>query len=359
MVLGSISKPIASILLRSNSGNGRICRDWDEHCLTIGRQDVNADGTLAIFISDLRPQSLESLSIHSRSSIASASFKALECHSLTLTDLALKSLSAEAVESLHLLKGCINLTTLSLAESTASATDLEQRHNDVFLEVVAWLQACTKLRTVQLSNFFSGPAILEPLLLEKNIHIQELELDGYVMTPAKSFHRALAHHTSLQSLCLKGEGEEPGQEGYEVLVESICYLENLTDLRLKDIADFFNDEHVCRIARNLPKLEVLVIGGWGITDKVFEDLRLLESLKMLQFNAITRFTTQGIMELALALGPGNTGFSLSILMSDMDYDLATHERQLITETLATQVRGRFDFMTMRGERCKARCSYED
>ena len=313
-------------------------------------QDPDADATLATFFNDIRPQSLESLGIHSGSNIASLSFQALSKHCETLTDLTLKSLSAEAMQSLSLLKECRKLTTLSLAESISSTTDLEHRHNDIFLEVVEWLRGCTNLRSVQLSHFYSGPALLEPVLREKTVHIQELELDGYVMTPAKSFHRALAQHTSLRSLCLKGEGDDYGLEGYNILVDSLCQLENLTDLRLKDIADYFTDEHVCKLARYLPKLEVLVTGGWGITDEVFKELRLLSSLKMLQFNAITKFTAQGLMEFVLALGPGNMGFALSVLMSDMEHDLEPHERQLVIETLETQVKGRFEFMTMRGKR---------
>ena len=322
--------------------------------MTIHRQEIDADATLAAFLNDVRPQSVEALGIHSGSTIASLSLQALGCHSETLTDLALKSLSAEAMESLNMLKACTNITSLSLAEGPGSTTDLEHRHDDVFHEVVTWLANCTNLKSVQLSQFFSGPALLELILLERNVHLQELELDGYVMTPAKSFHRALGQHTSLRSLCLKGEGDEVGPqglEGYDILVDSLCNLENLTDLRLKDISDYFNDEHIQRLARHLPKLEVLVTGGWGITDAALVEFRLLPSLKMLQFTAITKFTTQGIMEFILALGPGNMGFALSILMSDMDHDLAEHERQLIMETLATQVKGRFEFMTLRGKRC--------
>jgi len=279
------------------------------------------------------------------------SFHALGTHSETLTDLALKSLNAEAMQSLNVLKACTKLTSLSLEESQASTTDLEHRHNDVFLEIVAWLQECKSLKKIQLSRFFSGPALLAPLLMDETLHIRELELDGYVMRPAMAFHRALAHHTSLRSLSLKGEGDENGREGYDILTDSICQLDGLTDLRLQRIADYFHDDNICRLARSLPKLEVLVVGGWYITDAVLEELRALSSLKMLQFNAITKFTTQAIMEFVLSLGPGNMGFALSILMSDMDGDLAPHERQLIAETLETQLKGRFEFMTLGGTCC--------
>ncbi len=280
------------------------------------------------------------------------SFHALGNHFETLTELALKSLNAEAMQSLNVLKECTGLISLSLEESQASTTDLEHRHNDVFLEIVAWLQECKSLKKVQLSRFFSGPALLAPLLMDETLHIQELELDGYVMRPAMAFHRALAHHTSLRSLSLKGEGDENGREGYDILTDSICQLEGLTDLRLQRIADYFDDDNICRLARSLPKLEVLVVGGWDITDAVLKELRALSSLKMLQFNAITNFTTLAIMEFILSLGPGNKGFALSILMSDMESDLEPYERLHIAETLEAEVQGRFEFMTLRGTCCE-------
>lgn len=178
------------------------------------------------------------------------------------------------------------------------------------------------------------------------------------MAPAKLFHRALAQHTSLRSLHLKGRGDDPaiGLEGYDILVASLCHLENLTDLHLEGIFDFFSDKHICELVRNLTTLEVLVTGGWGITDAVLVELRLLSYLKALQFNAVTRFTLQGIIEFVLALGPGNISFALSVLKSEIAHDLAAQERQLITETLATQVRGSFHFMSMRGERYEAMSS---
>ncbi len=134
--------------------------------------------------------------------------------------------------------------------------------------------------------------------------------------------------------------------------QSECQLEGLTVLRLQRIADYFDDENICKLARSLPKLEVLVVGGWDITDAVLTELRTLSSLKTLQFNAITKFTKQAIMEFILSLGPGNMGFALSILMADMDSDLEPYERLHIGETLEAQLKGRFEFMTLRGTCCE-------
>lgn len=325
---------------------------WAEMPLVASRAAADTDPTMAELFNDLRPQSLESFVIFSSSMIGPQSFLALSSsHGNTLTELKLNSLTANAMENLNLLKGCINITSLLLSEGPGSETDLEHRHNDVFLEVVAWLKECKKLQTISLSHFFSGPSLLTAVLLEHKIQLRELNLDGYVMTPAKTFHRALVHQPSLQSVCLKGEGDDIsalGLEGYGILVDSLCHLHNLTDLRLKNIAEFFNDDHIRLLAQNLPHLENLETGGWLLTDSSLEELCKLEVLKRLDFSAITYFTAEGIMKSIRLLGPGNMGFVLAVLMADMEYNLTPREQKSIRDAIAKQVGGKFEFQMIRG-----------
>ena len=327
-----------------------VCRDYYKPVSETLADDT--DPTMAELFYDLRPQSLGSFVIFSSSKIGSESFLALSSsHGNTLTELKLNSLTAEAMENLNLLKGCTNITSLLLSENAGSETDLEHRHNDVFLEVVAWLRECKQLQTISLSHFFSGPSMLTPVLLEHTIKLRELNLDGYVMAPAKTFHRALVHQPSLQSVCLKGEGDEPsavGLEGYNILVDSLYHLRNLTDLRLKNISDYFNDEHISCLAQNLANLENLETSGYQLTDSSLEELCKLEFLKRLDFNAVTRFTAEGIIKSVSMLGPGNMGFVLAILMADMDHDLTVFEQNMIRDVMTKQVGGKFEFQTITG-----------
>ena len=248
-----------------------------------------------------------------------------------------------------MLKGCTNLTSLSLSENGVATQDLEKRHNDVFLEVVAWLCQCKRLRTISLYNLLSAPALLTPVLLESGIHLTKLALEGYSMSESRDFHRALAQQTSLQDLWLKGESSD-NLEDVDFLVESLSKLENLTDMRLQEVSDFFMDKHFCTLAKSLRRLEVWESSGYAIGDDIWSDMASMKSLRRLEFNAQTRFTSNGIMDFILNLGPGNNGLLLNIAMQDVDYDLTDEEQSTIRETMTSKVDGRFDFMLFRGKK---------
>ena len=252
--------------------------------------------------------------------------------------------------ALSMLEGCTNLTSLFLAENGIATQDLRQKYNDIFLEVTAWLCACKGLRSISMDKMFNAPGLLTPVLLENHIKLTRLELEGYQMWESKDFHQALSHQTSLQRLWLKGESHEIGQSGQDVdiFVQSLCKLENLTDLRLRDISDAFLDKHLCQLARSLPRLETWWTSGWGITDAIWGDMASLRLLRRLELTAVTRFTADGIVKFILGLGQGNQGFVLSVMMADPDYDLSEDEQSLIKDTIAAEQNGRFDFTLIRG-----------
>ena len=333
-------------------GTGKLIR---EHCPSFNTltlwdfADKDADHGLAAFFNDLRPHSIESFEIFSCSEAGAETFLALNNHSASLADLRLSSIKSEAIRFLHHLKDCTNLVALALAEHGVAATDLENRHNDVFLEVIDWLQSCTSLRTITFTKFLSAPAIMTPILFAHKIHLTKLELEGYAMRDTRAFHQALGHQTSLQSLWLKGESEEPSaSDGISILVDSLCKLTSLTDLRLRDISDSFRDEHICAIARSLSKLEEWWTSGWGITDHIWEDISTLRNLRRLELNAMTMFTANGLLDFVLRLGPGNRGFVLAVMMADTESNLSEGEQNMIRETMQERVDGRFEFTLMRG-----------
>ena len=254
------------------------------------------------------------------------------------------------MSALSMLKGCTKLTSLFLAENGVATQDLEKRHHDIFLEIIAWLCECKGLKSISMDKMFNAPGLLTPVLLENNIKLTRLELEGYQMWDSRDFHQALSHQTSLQSLWLKGESNEVGQNGpdVDILVESLSKLENLTDLRLRDISDAFLDKHLCQLAKSLPRLETWWTSGWGITDAIWTDMASLRVLRRLELSAVTRFTANGIVDFISSLGPGNHGFVLSIMMGDPDYDLTEWEQHLIRESIAEELNGRFDFTLIRG-----------
>ena len=291
---------------------------------------------------------MESFEIFSFSQIGAESFLALNCHRETLAELKLNGIKAESIPALSMLKGCTNLTSLRLSENGVATQDLEKRHNDIYLEVVAWLCQCKGLRTISLYNLLSAPAILTPVLLESSIHLTKLSLEGYSMSESQDFHRALSQQTSLQDLWLKGESSD-NPEDVDLLVDSLSKLENLTDMRLQEVSDYFQNQHFCALAKSLQRLEVWESSGFGITDAIWNDMASMKSLRRLEFNALTRFTSIGIIEFILQLGSGNHGLLLNIAMQDVDFNLTDEEQSLVKETMTSNLDGRFDFMLYRGK----------
>ncbi|KAL8790803.1 MAG: hypothetical protein Q9213_000427 [Squamulea squamosa] len=306
-----------------------------------------ADHNFADFLNEINSQTLESLEIFSYASIGAESFLALSCHRYSLRELKLNSINSTAMHSLNKLAGCTNLTTLLLTDATNRSVYLKNAHNDIFLEIVAWLTSCKKLRSVTFRNLRGGQDLMTPMLLENDIHLTSLELSGYAMADAHDFHQALANQTSLQELQLQGDSDEVG-DGVATLVESLSQLVNLTDLRLQDISDYFTDEVIGGLARSLPKLEGWYTSGWGVTDYIWSDIALLKSLRRLDMAAMSRFSAHGILDFILRLGPGNKGLVLAIMMADVDCDLTEEEQMTIKETIAAQVDGRFEFQLQRG-----------
>ena len=251
------------------------------------------------------------------------------------------------MEHLSNLKTCTNIKSLRLAENMRATQDLESRHNDVFIELTEWLCQCKSLRAISISNFINAPALLASALRERDINLSSLELEDYSMAGNNDFHQALALQRSMRSLYLKGEGSERVSDN-DLFVESLSKLTNLTDLRLSHIAEGFTEHHIRTLAQNLSKLETFWTGGFCVTDKIWTDIASLRSLKRLELSADTRFTTGGILDFVLNLGPGNAGFALNVMMQDTDCDISEHEQSVIRDTLSSNVGGRFDFLLVRG-----------
>ena len=304
----------------------------------------DADSLFSKFLTELRPQSLQSLEVFSHPSIEEHTLSALNCHANSLTELRLYNLKSEGMIALPMLKDCTALTTLLLAE--IGFTDLKNRQNDVFLDTIAWLKNCKALRSISFQKIYSGPDILTPILMQDGIHLIELEVTDYPASKAKDFHQALKHQArSLRSLLLKGPGEDCD---INVLVDSLACLDHLSTLRLRDVSDYFNNEHIRRLALSLPELESFWTSGFEINDTIWAEMAQLHNLRRLDITAWSAFTVDGILEYISNLAPGNRGLSLSIMMADPNSSIPEEGQTLIRDLLAAKVEGRFDYLLARG-----------
>lgn len=300
----------------------------------------NPDERLAAFLNELRPQSLETFNMFSHQNVGLESFHAFSCHGESLVDLKIDILSSDILPKISLLKRCTNLVLLSLDSKKLITIDLQTSHYEAFLETVAWLKKCKKLRNLAFIKVFSTPALMTPMLLESSIQLHSLLYEGSATRDTKNFHQALANQKSLQKLWLKEDEDKFRSyplESADVLVETLSKLVNLTDLRLEELSDIFVDQHIMRLASSLPNLETLWTRGCRLTDAIWDEVASLKSLQSLDLGASTSFTAQGILDFIKKLGPGNKG--LVLCLNDKDRSLTGEGYSLIQDTVAKKLEG--------------------
>ena len=311
--------------------------------------ESDADQTFATFIKGLRPNSLEYFEMISFSNIASLSFTALNQHAKSLVELRLGNLHDDAILALGQLKECTALRILVLGDNIGSL-QLETTQNDIFLEIVEWLSACSNLRDLTLKKFYDGPAILAQVLSSPNVSLIKLSLEGYVLRRhgSAAFHSSLSEQPELQSVWLKGDGEDVFPNDLDIMVDALCRLPNLHELVLKDVSDEFDESHIMRLALGLPLLEDFWTSGGEVSSDVLPCLASLRHLKSLTLYALTKFSSDEIVNFISELDERTQkGFNLSLMASDAEHDLSEEEQNFIREMLKTKLDGRFDFVLWR------------
>ena len=238
--------------------------------------------------------------------------KAFSTHAGSLKFLSL-AVPDKGIEGLGLMQDCTAVETLKLRD-TQAPHDLKEMHKDTLDGMIEWLKQCTKLREVNLTDFVSAPDILTPALSEEGIDLEDLQISAkddcmYVLRDHQDFHAAIGLQTKLQSLVLKSDPDPLEPAARNQLCEALC---ELSDLRYLELSNLGN-------------------------------------LKTVTFNGLSVFTADGLLEFIDNLGPGSRGLVLSIDMASLDASLSSEEQDLIRETLATKVQGRFEYQLVRGK----------
>jgi len=306
----------------------------------------NAESESEQFLNSLQPHTLEYFELIGHAQLGPRSIRAIGAHLNSLTELKLTNLDIEPIAELPSLTAPPALKVLSLTDSRPAIRD--ENFYKIVSNVADWLASCRNLRQLELRKFLDDPVLLSRALVDGKVRLTRLSVRGYTMSSARAFHEVLASQSSLQCLYLQGEGSEV-DEDQAVLVQALGQLNNLRELDLKDISDYFTPDHVATLTPFLPKLEQLTISGYNFNDEVWNSLLCLPKLKNLVIHAFSEFTAHGILDFISQLGPDNEGFNLSILNATSDAYVPAEARVVIRDTLARNVDGTFDFELARGE----------
>ncbi|RDW90759.1 uncharacterized protein DSM5745_02534 [Aspergillus mulundensis] len=288
----------------------------------------------------LPPNSLEYFEVLSFSHLGPRSIKALATQKDSLTELKLTSLTIDTIRELPSLTPLPQLEVLSLTDSAPAAWD--EQFDTTLGEVADWIGTCPKLKHLEVRRFMNDSRLLTKALMHDEIRLTGLSFAGFKLAEGFNFLYDLKGHTSLQYLYLRGEGS-PDPSHNNLLVESIATLNELRELELKDVSDCFTMEQAGELTMSLLNLERLWISGEAYNDSIWPAFSCLSKLKSLAVYALSNFTADGVVDFISQLGPGNQGFSLSILNATSAFSFPDEVQAMIREILAGSLDGSFDF----------------
>lgn len=320
--------------------------------MSYNRIDDDSDSQLARFLNRMPKNTLQYFENNGECGIGIETCQALNTHGASLKYIGL-ALPAKGIEGLGMMQNCTMIETLKLTE-TQPSHDLKEMQKDTLDGMIDWLKQCTNLREVNLIDFVSAPDILAPVLSEEGIDLEDLQVIAkddymYVLREHQAFHAAIGLQTKLQSLFLKADPDPLEPTARNQLCDAVCELTDLRHLHLMRTSDYFQDDQLQLLGENLLKLEDLFIGGWLLSDSTLTTLSNLENLRSITFNGLSVFTANGLLDFIDRLGPGNRGLAISIDMASLDGALSSEEQDLVRDTLATKVQGRFEYQLVRGE----------
>ena len=335
-----------------------VCRLIHSHCPNLDALRIysatsqDADRQIASFINGRMPNTLTYFECLSNCHIGVETAIALSnMHGKSLTVLKLY-LTEDKIKALGCLQGCTSVATLAI-DYSGQPDDLKATQNDLYLEIVEWLRACVSLRDISLSHMISAPDLVLPLLLTKEIQLHKLQINSkegmmYLVKDHHDFHQSLGQELSLQELSLRADPEGLGRDDLDTMTTSICSLTNLRHLTLTRISDFFTDQHIQAFACHLEKLEHIYVGGYGITDGVWDSVARLKNLKSLTFSGLTNFTMAGMLRFVEQLGDGNQGLMLAVDNAANESALTPEEQDVVREALAAKVEGSLAYQLLTG-----------
>ena len=334
-----------------------VCSLLHSHCPNLDALRIyfatsqDADRHIASFLNGRVPDTLTCFECISDCHIGVETATALNTHGKSLAVLKLH-LTEDKIKALGCLQGCTSVTTLSI-DYSGQPDDLKGTQNDLYLEIVEWLRACVALRDISISHMISAPDLILPLLLSKEIQLHKLQINSkdhrdFLVKDHRDFQQSLGQQFSLQELSLRADPEEVGRDDLDTMTTSICSLSNLRHLTLTRISDFFTNEHIQAFANHLENLEHIYVGGYGITDGVWDSVARLKSLRSLTFSGLTDFTMAGILRFVEQLGDGNQGLMLAIDNAANESALTSEEQDTVREALAAKVEGSLAYQLLTG-----------
>ncbi|KAI1842826.1 hypothetical protein JX265_002637 [Neoarthrinium moseri] len=328
------------------------CPNFSEiNCLSCA--GGHADQDMASFLRALRPNTLEQFEIISMNHIGELTLTALNAHSDSLKTLKLGSLSSEAMRCLNVLAGCTTLEILQIENRRDDPADLKVLSEELLKEITTWIQNCTNLRELNLSNLKDALPITKEVLSMPSTRLSTLSLQGFSSHGEldSAAWEALARQETLENLTIGGLHDTPDGLGPIIhesppLTQSICKLRNLKTLNLTKAIVRTIDLRL--IVTALPELTELSFGGDWIDDQILDSLSALRHLKVLLINAFSVFTYDGLQAFARRLDPNlHKGISVDILNQIGNWKFSPEDEARLSSYFSSTLEGKIEIAVFR------------
>lgn len=301
------------------------------------------DQDMAGFLNGLAPNTLETFTIMSHNATGAKTYAALGRHSSSLR---LLSLSVEdAVADLPLLSDCTNIVDLSLAVSRTFEPGWEHSHKQEVGKIASWLQQCTALKALCVSDLPATPTILAEVL--KNPKIKLRDLDVTIQTSYEDttgFSAALETQTGLLGFTFRSND---GCFGGAEFVHAVCQCTKLRELDI--ITQMLTPAEFMKLTRTLTDLEEF---GFDIDyeepigNECTSSIADMHKLKTLNINATTNFTYPGLLWLLERLDkdpPGShRGLSISVMRQSGTEKFSKADERKLNDEIDKRFGGKID-----------------
>lgn len=232
----------------------------------------------------------------------SLSVMALMHHVRSLVTLKLSSsaINGLAIAELPKIGTLMYLETLELSFPLELFSGDQDHAEELQDKIGKWIQSCSKLRSLALSDFVSVARMLRTVLDSDHIRLRRLRIQGNTRFMTKEFYDSLNSHTSLRELILNYK--PPLDSEFEFQPALLWKLTELRVLSFAWISEDFDDAQISVIPGLHPKLEEFSVIGDGITDRIWDSMATLKGLSKLAIAGFSMFTCKGISEFLDTIG---------------------------------------------------------
>jgi len=249
---------------------------------------------------------------------------------------------------LNELRECVALETLLIsATRNCALTTSDSWKNDneqVFNEVVRWLQRCISLKRLHLEYFPGSPLLIMEVLSGARFRLKSLTV-SWRKSSQPELYASLAHQPDLQEVIIRShpplDNLLANDASCAALVGAIRKWSNLHELDIDEPLTLGTIEQICKTGR---VLEHFCFTSPKIDDSFLQPLATLPQLKRLLIRGPSVLTPEGLLQFAQRLDeqPHGSHKRLFITLEQQLHKFSEQAKKEVSKAFKDRFRGYFE-----------------